>query len=354
MDKSTLEIFQEKIGSPNRLSAFSVRHKMAISVLLVLCIATFLILDSAIIPGTVIFSDNFLNMPILGFLVLALGFMLGKYLNLSIANPHIQELVKSNEELNRQNKLLLDRDYSLSVANEKLQNQDAARSEFVSIVSHQLRTPLAGTKWTLDMFINGDMGELGVEQKTLLQKVSDSNNRMIQFVNDLLSISRIDTGRLEFNFVPVDLERILESVLIDIYPLSNKKQITINFRGKGLKLPKVDADPDKIRAVFQNLIENSVKYTSNGGHVTVELRNRGPEIMVSVVDDGMGIPKDEQKNIFTRFYRAPNAVKMYTEGSGLGLYLVYNIVKGHGGKVWFESDGGKGSAFYFTIPIPQK
>jgi signal transduction histidine kinase len=204
------------------------------------------------------------------------------------------------------------------------------------------------------MLINGDLGTLTVEQKTFLLKIHEGNERMIRFVNDLLSINRIETGRLEYNFTPINLQHVAESVLLDIYPLANKKQVSINFRGKGLKIPLVAADPEKIRVVFQNILENAVKYTGSGGHVTLELRNRGGEVLTTVNDDGIGMPKEEQKAIFTRFYRAPSAVKMQTEGSGLGLYLVKAIVEAHGGKVWFESDKGKGSTFYFSIPVPRK
>jgi signal transduction histidine kinase len=198
------------------------------------------------------------------------------------------------------------------------------------------------------------MGEMTIDQKSHLMKIIDTNERMIRFVTDLLSISRIESGRLEYNFVPVNLQHIAESVLLDVYPLSNHKQVFVTFRGKGLTLPTVAADTEKIRAVFQNLLENSIKYTPSGGHVTLDIRNKGGEVLVSVSDDGAGIPKDEQKNIFKQFYRAPSAVKMQAEGSGLGLYLAKAIVEGHGGKIWFESEKGKGTTFYFTIPVPRK
>ncbi|MEK7568006.1 MAG: ATP-binding protein [Patescibacteria group bacterium] len=291
------------------------------------------------------------------FMAALLGLFIGKR---NILDPvtnteqHIEELAKLNDELNKSNKLLVQRDTSLSDVNEKLRQQDNVRSEFVSTVAHQLRTPLAGIKWTLDMLVNGDIGKLNVEQNTMLFKIADSNDRMIRFVNDLLSLSRMESGRLEYNFVPMNLQHVAESVLLDLYPVANKKQIIINFRGKGLNLPEVLADRDKIRAVFQNLIENSIKYSPQGGHVTIELRNRGTEIFVSVIDEGMGIPKDEQKKIFNRFYRAPSAAKIESEGSGLGLYLARNIIDGHGGKIWFESEVGKGTSFYFTIPVSKR
>ncbi|MDO8492270.1 MAG: HAMP domain-containing sensor histidine kinase [bacterium] len=295
---------------------------------------------------------------ILGLLLLiSLGLLFrGRVTNkplLSVAEK-AEELSRVNKELNSSNKLLVEREIELNETNKKLREIDARKSEFVSIVAHQLRTPLAAVKWTLDLLINGDMGTLPDHQKSLLFKVIDSNERMIRFVNDLLSVSRVESGRLEYTFVPINLQHVAESVLLDIYPLANKKDININFRGKGMTLPSVAADTEKIRAVFQNLLENSVKYTSINGHITLELRNRMNDVLVSVQDDGIGIPKEEQKAIFNRFYRGSEAIKNQAEGSGLGLYLAKAIVEGHGGKIWFESEIGKGATFYFTIPVPRK
>lgn len=256
--------------------------------------------------------------------------------------------------LNSNTKLLLAREVELEAANKRLQETDAIKSEFVSIVAHQLRTPLAGIKWTLDLLINGDMGQLPTDQKSFLFKILDSNERMIRFVNDLLSVSRLESGRLEYNFAPVNLQHVAESVLLDIYPLSNKKQININFVSKGINLPSVSADTEKIRAVFQNLLENAVKYTESNGEITLELRKRNEDVLVIVKDNGTGIPKAEQKEIFSRFYRAPSAVKSQAEGSGLGLYLAKAIIEGHKGTIWFESESGKGTTFYFTLPILRK
>lgn|GEM_PF-4507285 len=266
------------------------------------------------------------------------------------------EISRLHTELNDKNKLLTEKEV-VAVATkteEQIKHIENLKSEFVSIVAHQLRTPLAGIKWTLDMLINGDLGVLNPDQKTFLFKIHDGNERMIRFVNDLLSINRIESGRLQYNFTSLNLQHVAESVLLDIYPIANKKGIAINFRGKGVTLPQVAADPEKIRVAFQNLLENAVKYTERDGHITLELRNRGAEVLVMVSDNGFGIPKDEQSGIFKRFYRAPSAVKMQTEGSGLGLYLARAIVEAHGGRIWFESIPGEGTSFYFTIPVPRK
>lgn len=267
---------------------------------------------------------------------------------------HTHDLVKLNSDLNASNKLLVEREMALSEVNQKLEESNALKSEFVSTVAHQLRTPLSGIKWTLDMFINGDMGSLSIEQKTYMMKLLETNERMIRFVNDLLSVSRIESGRIEYTFTPSSLEHIASSVLLDIYPLANRKSQHVLFRGKGIKFPMVAVDKEKMRVVLQNLLENAVKYTKEGGHITLELRNRGKDVLVGVIDDGMGIPKEYQKCIFTRFYRSPTAVKAQSDGSGLGLYLAKAIVEAHGGKIWFESSEGVGTSFYFTVPVPRK
>lgn len=291
------------------------------------------------------------------FLATIAGILLGRK---AVIGPALQVEAKAsdyanlNKELNSSNKMLIERDIQLSEVNRRLKEIDANRAEFVSIVAHQLRTPLAGIKWTLDMLVHGDMGEMTPEQKSHILKLLESNERMIRFVTDLLSISRIESGRLEYKFEPVNIGRIAEGSILDIYPISNEKQITINYRGKGLMLPQIAADTDKIRAVFQNILENAVKYSPNGSRITMDIRSKGSEILVSIADEGPGIPKDEQKNIFKRFYRAPSAVKVHSEGSGLGLYLAKAIIEGHNGKIWFESEAGKGTTFYFSLPVPHK
>ncbi len=224
------------------------------------------------------------------------------------------------------------------------------KSEFVSVVAHQLRTPLSGLKWTLHMLIKGDMGPLSEEQKTFLMKSYENNERMIALVNDMLAADRVESGRLKYNLIRINLFDLFENVLFEVFPNAQKRGVKINFvRPKNGQFT-VLVDPSKIRAVIQNLLENAIKYTMEKGTVTVELTEEGSDIKIIIRDTGIGIPPSQQSQIFSRFFRASNATVVEPNGTGLGLYMVKKIVEQHGGKVWFESVEGQGSSFFVTLP----
>ena len=248
--------------------------------------------------------------------------------------------------------LLVRRDLELTRVNDQLRKLDEAKSGFISVVAHQLRTPLSGIKWTLNLLINGDMGILTTEQKTFLMKAYESNDRMISLVNDMLGADRIESGKVRYVFQPVHLYDIIDNVLFELLPQANAKGLTVSFTSRPKDLPKVRADPEKVRAVFQNLLDNAIKYSRQKGTIEVGMKaSERNEVSVWIKDDGIGIPKEQQKNIFERFFRAQNAIKLETDGSGLGLFIVKSIVERHGGKVSFESVEGHGVTFYFTLPV---
>jgi len=248
--------------------------------------------------------------------------------------------------------MLVRRDLELTTANERLRKLDDVKSGFISVVAHQLRTPLSGIKWTLNLLISGDMGALSTEQKTFLMKAYESNDRMISLVNDMLGADRIESGKVRYIFQPVQLTDVIDNVLFELLPQAKAKGLTIRYEPKPVNLPKVKADPEKLRAVFQNLLENSVKYSRAGGTIDIGIVPvEHDEIRVSIKDDGIGIPKEQQKNIFERFFRAQNAIKMETDGSGLGLFIVKSIIERHGGHISFESTEGHGVTFHFTLPL---
>ena len=249
-------------------------------------------------------------------------------------------------------KLLVRRDLELTQANERLKKLDDVKSGFISVVAHQLRNPLSGIKWTLNLLINGDLGALLTEQKTFLMKAYESNDRMISLVNDMLGADRFESGKTRYELQPVSLADVVDSVLFELLPQSNARGLTIRFASKQAKVPKVHADPEKIRAVFQNLLENSVKYSRQHGIIEIGFEQTSAlEVTVWIKDDGIGIPKEQQKSIFERFFRAPNAIRLETDGSGLGLFIVKSIIERQGGRISFESEEGKGVTFTFTIPI---
>ena len=248
-------------------------------------------------------------------------------------------------------RLLIRRDLELSRANEKLRDVDELKSNFISIVAHQLRTPLSGIKWMLDMIINGEMGELNNDQKTFLMKSYESNNRMINLVNDMLSTDRIQSGKVHYGFTYLSIIDLLDSVLFEVSPAAVKKNITIQLKSKFMGMPQAYVDPETMRAVIQNLLENAIKYTIVGGKIEVDVQNKRDHLEVSIKDNGIGIPEDEKAKLFSRFFRAANAIKFETDGSGLGLYITKAIVEANRGKIWFESEVGRGSTFYFTVPL---
>ena len=202
------------------------------------------------------------------------------------------------------------------------------------------------------MLAKGEIGTLTVEQKSFIMKAYESNERMITLVNDLLNAERIDSNETEYKMVPVQIFDLIENILLELKPKIEKGNLKI-IKEKG-GVPPVSADGEKMRLVFQNLLENAVKYTMSGGAISISGEAEDGFVKVRIADTGIGIPVEQQGNIFKRFYRATNAVKIQTDGSGLGLFLVKTVVERHGGAVWFESTEGKGTVFFVKLPILQK
>lgn len=257
---------------------------------------------------------------------------------------HLEQVIREQEESAR---LLIRRDLALNRANEKLQAFDVAKSEFISIAAHQLRTPLSAIKWILNMAVNN---EFSSPQETLqfLGKAYESTERMIGLVNDLLEVDHLQSGKDHYTFVAVDVEPILQSILFDTKTMAEKRKLKVKLNLEPQSI--LNGDAEKIRAVFQNLIENAIKYTLLDGEIQITSKHVNNEVLLTVADNGIGIPVEQQPTVFTKFFRAKNALKVDTSGSGLGLFIVRQIVERHGGKIWFESAVGKGSTFFILLP----
>jgi len=228
------------------------------------------------------------------------------------------------------------------------------KTEFVSLSAHQLRTPLSAIKWTLKMVLDGDLGKVNKEQEEFLKKTYNSNERMIGLINDLLNVTRIEEGRYLYKLSLVQLEDLIEEVVNNYRGEIERRNIKFQFNKPEKKAPKVKVDVEKMKLVISNFLDNAIRYTLPDGQVSASLRCKEEEIEVLIEDSGIGVPKDQQKRLFTKFFRAANAVRTETEGSGLGLFISKNIVEAHGGKVWFESEEGKGSIFHFSLPVKTK
>ncbi|HNY36200.1 MAG TPA: ATP-binding protein [Candidatus Pacearchaeota archaeon] len=228
------------------------------------------------------------------------------------------------------------------------------KTEFVSIAAHQLRTPLSAIKWTLRMVLDGETGDITQEQKDLLEKTYVSNERMISLINDLLNVSRIEEGRFLYKQEMASLEEIISTVIDSSQELLKMKKMKIIFDRPKEILPQVYVDREKMELVVQNLLENAVKYTPEGGEINISLEKKNDEVIFKIKDTGVGIPEAQKERIFTKFFRGDNVIRMETEGSGLGLYTTKNIIDAHKGKIWFDSKEGEGTTFTFTIPVITK
>ncbi|RLD03064.1 MAG: hypothetical protein DRI56_13110, partial [Chloroflexota bacterium] len=239
----------------------------------------------------------------------------------------------------------------LERANQRLRELDKMKDELVSIASHELRTPMTAIKSYVYMALFREREGISDKAADYLQKAYDSTERMIRLINDMLSVSRLDTGRLTVNLRKDDVQEIIERVLSDLAVKAKEKNIRFIFNKKE-DLPLAWIDPDRISEVLINLVGNSIKFSFPGGEIEVRVESRDKEILVSIRDEGPGIPKEDIPRLFKKFGRLQHSFATMAEtqgGTGLGLYISRGIVELHGGRIWVESEKGKGSTFFFTL-----
>lgn len=228
---------------------------------------------------------------------------------------------------------------------------DKIKSEFVFLASHQLRTPLSTINWYIEMMLSGDAGPINENQKKYLQEAYEGNHRMVEMVNDLLNVSRLDLGTLTVNLTPVNITELITEVEKEGANTIEEKKLNIEKKIPD-NLPEIFSDIKMMRMLLQNLITNAIKYTPTNGHITVGIENQNKkEYTITVSDTGYGIPVAAQDKIFTKLYRAENVMEKEITGTGLGLYMVKSIVQQLGGKIWFESKENIGTKFFVTFPF---
>ncbi len=239
---------------------------------------------------------------------------------------------------------------NLKRVNLELMNMDKQKDEFLSVTSHELRTPMTTIKGYVDMILNGDAGEINTEIKQYLSEVYKSVNRLTSLVNNILTVSKLQNRALQFNLQPVDITKLITDNLPSWKVLAGDKPIDFIFHPSTATLPRVLVDSEKVIEVLNNFISNAFKYTEKGS-ISLFLKNDENFVYVSIQDTGVGIESTEIPKIFQRFYRIDNSRSRSQEGSGLGLYIAKDLIEKMHGKVFVHSEVGKGSTFSFSLPV---
>jgi PAS domain S-box-containing protein len=238
--------------------------------------------------------------------------------------------------------------------NTKKKEVERMKSDFVSVASHQLRTPLTGIKWFINLLLQKKAGALTPKQHEYLTKMYESNERMIELVMDLLEVSRIEaTQKVQLNKKPTDISKLIDLEVKAQMLTADQQDITIITKDipKKLILP---IDKEKIIQVFRNLLDNAIKYSPEGGKIVVGCRKENGEYVFFVHDNGLGIPTSQHDQVFSRFFRGRNVLKKQIIGTGLGLYIVKTIMEEHGGHIWFESKENEGTTFFISLPAHKR
>lgn len=226
---------------------------------------------------------------------------------------------------------------------------DRMKSEFISLASHQLRTPLSAIKTYAHMLLEGYMGDITSEQKQSLKTIVGAANRMNELISTLLNVTRIEAGTIAINPKSVRLTSLIEEILKEHEFQAAEHEVTLSFKPPA-QVPSITTDPVIVKEVFANLIGNAIKYTPPHGTVSIHLQLKDNNVLVRITDTGLGIPQFAQDQVFTKFFRAQNVVRRETSGTGLGLYLVKGLLEALGGSIWFKSKEGQGTTFFVALP----
>lgn len=263
-------------------------------------------------------------------------------------NARLNELLQENYEVG---KMMVRRDLELTRANARLEELDQIKSEFVSIAAHQLRTPLTGIRWSYQAILDGETGSLNPEQRRLLESGLGATLRMVELVNDLLNVARIEEGKFGIRLVRQPIAPLITRLVERYAELAQRKGVIFSYTPAAGPSPDILLDEEKITIVLDNVLDNALKYTEPGGKIFLRIAVQEKCLLMEVADTGIGIPKSQLHRVFTKFFRADNALRFHTAGTGLGLYVVKNIVEKHGGAIEIASNIGKGTVFRITLPV---
>ena len=240
--------------------------------------------------------------------------------------------------------------FSMTRSMEGLAEANRLKSEFVSIVSHQLRSPLSNLKWAIEFLLSGRLGEVAVKQGEYFKILKENATRMEELVADLLIVSRLEQSRFPLNKSAFSLPDLVKEVISAFEPAAQSAHLELKLEAAN-SLPQAWADVLRIKMVIENFLDNAIRYTKDSGEIKITIKPKGKNLLFVIQDKGVGIPKEDQKRIFQKFFRSKNIMRYQTSGSGLGLFIAKSLAEKSGGKVGFQSQENKGSMFWFTIPI---
>lgn len=317
----------------NLMKMASIAPRLAVSFIVVGAILNIFTAESAV---QVVF--RVLILAIVGFFA---GMFLSTFRRVEEARAKVQELAKRLTETN----------WELSRKNEQLRIIDQRKSEFVSIVSHQLRTPVTAIKGYSSLILENSFGEVPQAIREPVEKIFTSSNRLAGMITDFLNISKIEQGTMTYSFGSVDLGKMLKELVDDFNVAAGKKKINLTLALPEKESFLVTADDGKVRQILSNLIDNAIKYTPMGKvHVTIEHSTDHTKVIVKVTDSGIGLSQEDIQHLFGKFARGAHGQKVFTDGSGLGLYVAKKMLEAHKGRIWVDSPGvGKGSTFAIEL-----
>ena len=282
----------------------------------------------------------FLLMGIIIMIVIVVSFLIASR---QIEDPQLVVLIVLSLSA-----LLVIIDYIIIRSFEKLAEVSRAKMEFISVITHQLRSPITNIKYSLEMLTSEKLSEKDKEEYFRILK--ENTERTGDLINNILTVSRISLGTFKLRKEKISIIDLVEETILEFKPLLGASNTTLEFE-KQKELPKIFSDPFWLKEVFRNLLDNSIRYQKNKGFIKLTLRKQGKNIYFQISDSGVGIPERDQKYIFQKFFRARNAFRYQTIGTGLGLYIVKEIIKKMKGKIDFKSKENKGTTFWFTLPI---
>ena len=269
-------------------------------------------------------------------------------MTLAISNAqHYEEIQQFNDTLKQK---VSEATAALKRTNAKLVALDDAKDEFISMASHQMRTPLTSVKGYISMLLEEDLGKLNKAQKQALKEAFDSSQRMVFLISDFLNVSRIRTGRFMIEPSTMSMPEVVKQEISQLRDMAAYKEQKIQYVDPK-DFPLVNLDENKVRQVMMNMIDNAMYYTPKGGVIDIILEKTDKEIIFKVVDSGIGVPAKEQHRLFTKFFRAANARRARPDGTGLGLFMAQKIITAQKGSIIFNSEENKGSTFGFRFPL---